>query len=118
MAFTIYMMHLCSVSDDPKRSIPETHFCNVTSLGKGRVKDVIDIDWKQLQKALFSSRRHGVCSMISVRPSVRAVGEATVGEMVYDTLVRVLLGTHEYETVAARQRPTSKDTETTHCSNV
>ena len=38
-----------------------------------RTEDVVHIDRKELQEALFSGGRHGICSVIGIRPSVRAV---------------------------------------------
>ena len=52
----------------------------------GTHKDVIDIDWQQLQEALTSSRRDRVARVIIGCPSVRTVRKAARREIVQHTL--------------------------------
>lgn len=66
-------------------------------LCKRGVEDMIHIDRKKLQEALFAGSGHGVCSVIGIRPCVRAIGEAAVRKMIYNALVWVFLRTHEHE---------------------
>lgn len=87
-------------------------------LCKRGVEDVIDIDRKKLQEALFAGSGHGVCSVIGIRPCVCAIGEAAVRKMIYNALVWVFLRTHEYEAWVAVQNLCGCDAGETYCSRV
>lgn len=58
---------------------------------------MVDIDRQNLQETSFTGGRDGIRRMVSVGPRIGAVRETTVGEVVNDAFVRVLLGTHEYQ---------------------
>jgi hypothetical protein len=58
---------------------------------------MVDIDGKDLQEPSLSSGGDGVCSVVRIRPRISAIGKATVREVVYDPLVRVLFRAHKNE---------------------
>ena len=65
---------------------------------------MIDVDGKDLQESSLSSSGDRVSSVVCVSPRVGTVGEATVGKVVYDALVRVFLRAHENQ---AEEAPAS-----------
>lgn len=72
-----------------------TYLGDKTGVGHRRVQYVIDINWKKLEEALISRSADGVRGVISVCPCIGAVGEASIGKMVYDAFVGIFLGPHE-----------------------
>lgn len=78
---------------------------------------MVHIDREQLQEALFTGSRDGVCSMVGVCPSVCPVGESTVCQMVDYPLVWILFRSHENQAEKGKAG-SLPERDNTYCSSV
>jgi len=73
-------------------------------VGDSRVENMVNVNGEELKESLFARSGDGIRGVVGVRPSVRAIGEASVRKEIEDAFVRIFFGSHEDEAARLRYR--------------